>query len=136
MPNVCVVGTDVVSFMFKDDTRSEKYRRYLVDWEPVVSFMTIAELERWTLLRNWGMARRERLAVFLERFPIVLVDVPLCYEWATVSVGTHRSGRPIGVADAWIAATAISLDAALVTNNRSDYLGVDGLVLLPEPTDD
>lgn len=136
MSDVCVVDTDVVSFMFKDDTRSEKYRRYLVDWEPVVSFMTIAELERWVVLHRWGVARRERLAMFLERFPIVLVDVPLCHEWAAVSVGARRNGQPIGVADAWIAATAISLDAALVTNNRSDYLGVDGLLLLPEPTDD
>ncbi|CAN5654945.1 hypothetical protein BH24CHL1_BH24CHL1_06800 [soil metagenome] len=136
MPNVCVVDTDVVSFMFKDDTRSEKYRRYLADWKPVVSFMTIAELERWALLGNWGAARREGLAVFLERFPIVLVDVPLCYDWAAVSVGARKNGRPIAVADAWIAATATSMGAALVTNNRSDYLGVDGLVLLPEPTDD
>jgi predicted nucleic acid-binding protein len=74
--------------------------------------------------------------VFLECFPIVLVDVPLCYEWAAVSVGARRNGRPIAVADAWIAATATSTGAALVTTNRSDYQGVDGLVLLPEPTDD
>lgn len=40
------------------------------------------------------------------------------------------SGRPIGPADAWIAATALFLSAPLVTHNPADYGGVPGLTLL------
>jgi predicted nucleic acid-binding protein len=34
------------------------------------------------------------------------------------------------VADAWIAATALALGVPLVTNNPSDYGGVDRLTIL------
>ena len=35
-------------------------------------------------------------------------------------------------ADAWIAATALHLDVPLVTHNKNDFLGVDGLTLITE----
>jgi predicted nucleic acid-binding protein len=38
-----------------------------------------------------------------------------------------RKGRQISAADAWIAATALTLSAPLVTNNSKDYRYVDGL---------
>ncbi len=40
-----VVDTDVVSFLFKRDTRAQAYKRHLVGRRLVVSFMTVAELE-------------------------------------------------------------------------------------------
>jgi predicted nucleic acid-binding protein len=36
----------------------------------------------------------------------------------------------IETADAWIAATALLYDCPLLTNNRSDYLGVPGLKII------
>jgi tRNA(fMet)-specific endonuclease VapC len=39
-----VIDTDVVSFLFKRDTRAELYRPHLVGRRIVVSFMTVAEL--------------------------------------------------------------------------------------------
>jgi hypothetical protein len=42
-----VIDTDVVSFLFKRDTRAELYRPHLVGRRIVVSFMTVAELEAW-----------------------------------------------------------------------------------------
>lgn len=94
--------------------------------------MTIAELDAWALQRGWGAARQERMAVFLERFTVVLVDRALCRTWAEVGTQARRNGRPIQAADAWIAATAIALGVPLITNNRDDFAGVDGLVILPE----
>jgi hypothetical protein len=35
-------------------------------------------------------------------------------------------------ADAWIAATALFHDIPLITHNRDDYLGIDGLTVLSE----
>jgi predicted nucleic acid-binding protein len=73
------------------------------------------------------------MAEFLERFTIVLVDRALCRLWAEVGDRARRRGRPIQTADAWIAATALSLGVPLVTHNPADYAGVDGLALLTAP---
>ncbi len=53
-----VVDADVLSFVFKDDTRATDYRQHLVGQTVVVSFMVVAELDRWALARHWGQARR------------------------------------------------------------------------------
>jgi predicted nucleic acid-binding protein len=94
--------------------------------------MTVAELERWTLERNWGRARREELYRFLDPLTTVFVNRALCRTWAEVTDQARRRGRPIQTADAWIAATALSLDEPLVTHNRTDFEMVDGLRFLPE----
>lgn len=49
-----VVDTDVVSYLFKRDSRAEAYRPHLTGRLLVVSFMTVAELDRWALERDWG----------------------------------------------------------------------------------
>jgi predicted nucleic acid-binding protein len=132
MPSGAVVDTDVLSYLFRNDTRAEIYRPHLTGTFLAVSFMTIAELEQWALLRQWGPARQERLAEFLDQFSIILVDLPLCRTWAEVSNQARRNGRPIQSADAWIAATAITLGVPLVTNNWDDFAGVADLALLPD----
>lgn len=131
MPEGCVVDTDVISYLFRHDTRAELYRPYLTDKVLAVSFMTIAELDRWALQRTWGEARQARMVAFLAPFTIILADRELCHTWAVVGDQARRNGRPIQAADAWIAATAIALGVPLVTNNRGDFLGVDGLLIVP-----
>ena len=49
-----VVDTDVISFLFKRDSRAEWYRVSFDRKLLALSFMTIAELDRWALARNWG----------------------------------------------------------------------------------
>jgi predicted nucleic acid-binding protein len=44
----------------------------------------------------------------------------------------RRNGRPIVAADAWIAATALYLGAPLITHNKTDFVGVDGLAVISE----
>ncbi len=131
-PQGCVVDTDVLSFLLRGDTRAARFRPLLTGRLPAVSFMTVAELDRWALQYRWGPARLERLAVFLEQFVIVLADRALCHTWAVVMDGARQLGRPVGTADAWIVATALALDIPLVTNNCADYAGVARLRLWPD----
>jgi tRNA(fMet)-specific endonuclease VapC len=126
-----VVDTDVISYLFRGDTRAEPFRLMLSGRVLVISFMTVAELERWALGRNWGPGRVASLERFLERFALVPFDRPLCRRWAEAMDGARRQGRPIQTADAWIAATALHLGLPLVTHNPSDYAGVPGLNVLP-----
>jgi tRNA(fMet)-specific endonuclease VapC len=125
-----VIDTDVVSFLFKGDTRAQLYLHHLQDRQWLISFMTEAELEHWTLLANWSVKRVEWLRVFLGRFAIVPSSHDLVLKWAEVMASARRRGRRIETADAWIAATALLYDCPLLTHNRSDYLGVHGLQLV------
>ena len=92
--------------------------------------MTLAELERWPLERNWGISRRAELAQHWTKYTVLPVNRELCAKWAEVSFGARRKGRPIQTADAWIAASALLYRAPLITNNASDYSMVDNLQLL------
>jgi predicted nucleic acid-binding protein len=129
MPGV-VVDTDVVSFVFKKDTRARHFHRHLIGQTLVLSFMTLAELHQWTLERRWGQASRDRLERYLQVYQVYHADDALCRLWAEVSDRARRRGRRIAVADAWIAATALTLNVPLVTHNPADHAGVDGLTLL------
>jgi tRNA(fMet)-specific endonuclease VapC len=128
-----LVDTGVVSYMFRGDTRAERYHPHLDGRRLAVSFMTVAELDRWVRQRNWGASRRASLEAYLHRFSVYLVDRALCAEWADVSDAARRVGRPIQTADAWIAATALRYGLPLVTHNAADYAGVSGITLLTEP---
>lgn len=125
-----VVDTDVVSFLFKGDTRADAFGTHLVGELLVVSFMTVAELYRWALVRNWGEARRRQLQEHLRNFVVYPFDHRLCLEWAEVNHSAERNGRRINCGDAWIAATARMHSIPLVTNNVSDYSGIEGLTVL------
>jgi predicted nucleic acid-binding protein len=123
---------DVASFLFKRDTRALLYRPHLVNRAWVLSFMSVAELRLWALKRSWGRTLRARLTRHLRRYLIRQSDAVLCQRWATVVHARRRIGRPLGTADAWIAATALQLGVPLVTHNVADYHGVSGLTVLTE----
>jgi tRNA(fMet)-specific endonuclease VapC len=122
-----VLDTDVVSFLFKGDTRAQVYLPHLQGRQWLISFMTEAELEQWALLAKWSAKRVEWLRIFLRRVAIVPSSHDLVVKWAEAMVSARRGGRRIETADAWIAATALLYDAPLLTHNKSDYLGVTGL---------
>jgi predicted nucleic acid-binding protein len=101
-----VLDTDVVSFLFKSDSRASNYIPHLHGHQWLISFMTEAELEQWALLSNWHAKRTEWLRTFLARFVIVPSSRDLVLKWAEVMVAARRTGRRLETADAWIAATA------------------------------
>ncbi len=125
-----LADTDIVSMVFKGDPRVERYRRHLTGNILAVSFMTVAELQRWALRRNWGVLRRAEMEAHLQNYVVLLCERDLCLTWAEVMESARRNGRPIDCADAWIAATALRYRVPLVTNNARDFAGVDRLVVM------
>jgi predicted nucleic acid-binding protein len=116
-----VVDTDVGSFLYKQDNRGAFYLPYLSNQLPIISFMTPAELERWTLAASWGERKRQHLMKYLRRYTVYPVSALLCRKRAEVVDGARRRGRPIATSDAWIAATATLLDVPLLTHNAGDF---------------
>ena len=127
-----VVDTDVLSFLYKRDTRAKLYEPHLNDPPFILSFMSLAELQRWSLERGWGERRRRELEDYLARYLVLHSDDLTCDLWAQAMNGARDEGRPIGAADAWIAATALLLDIPLVTHNPTHYKGIDGLRVISE----
>jgi predicted nucleic acid-binding protein len=96
----------------------------------LISFMTEAALEQWVLLATWGVDRARRFRTFMTGFASVPSSRDLILQWAGIMVAARANGRRIEAADAWIAATALLYDAALITHNPTDYVGVPNLRLL------
>jgi predicted nucleic acid-binding protein len=127
MSSAVVVDTDVVSFLFKNHPVATLYEPDLAGKTLLISFMSLAELDRWTIQSKWGEARRGWLRSYLDRFAVLPYNRALCTKWAEVTVAAQNCGCRIECADAWIAATALLYGVSLVTHNSGDYLGVPGL---------
>lgn len=128
-----IVDTDVVSFGFKADSRALLYEPHLDGRNLVISFMTLAELLRWALARNWGLKRRLSLERHIaQRFTVYHSDEGLCRWWSAVTDSASRNGFMLDPADAWHAATALMYGVPLVTHNPDDYRGITGLKIITE----
>jgi len=127
-----VVDTDVVSFLFKEDTRTPLYTPHIINVPKFISFMTFAELRRWKLQSNWGNKKSAKFEEFLSDFGIIHSDELLCEVWAEIRFDAHQYGNPIDTADAWVAAVGLYFDIPLVTNNRRHFENVKNLKIISE----
>ena len=92
-----------------------------------LSVVTIGEL-RHGIERLAAGRRRERLDEWLreelpQRFEgrVLPIDAAIANAWGTMVARRGRSGRPMGVMDAWVAATAEVHALTLVTRNAADF---------------
>ena len=127
-----VVDTDVVSYLYKGDSRAALYHTHLFGQVLIISFQTRAELNRWVLAANWGERRRQHLESRLRRYIVEHSSDSLCMRWGEAMDSARRNGLPISPSDAWVAATALQLNVPLVTHNRAHYVGVNGLMIISE----
>lgn len=73
-----LLDTNIVSYLFKHDSRSALYAPHLLNRELAVSMMTIAELFQWAALRNWGALWIQQLEHLLNSYTILPIDIDLC----------------------------------------------------------
>jgi len=130
MSSTIVLDTDVVSYLFKGDTRAEAYRDQLRGKTLALSFMTVAELYQWAFVRQWGAERIAKLERQLASYVIVPYDHELCVRWARICAERQRLGKPISAQDAWVAATAVRHACPLATHNKEDFANITGLILI------
>jgi len=127
-----LIDTDVFSFLFKGDTRGQRYTAHLAERRLCVSFMSVAELHSWAIIRGWGASRRRALASTLNQFVVLPYDAQLTLRWAEINAARSKLGKPIGCGDCWIAATALRFGLPLVTHNARDYRDIAGLTAISE----
>ncbi|MEM9092284.1 MAG: type II toxin-antitoxin system VapC family toxin [Cyanobacteria bacterium P01_F01_bin.53] len=132
--SLLLIDTDITSFIFKGSDYADPYLPLLMEQELALSFMTVAELFQWAILRQWGDRRLLQLEQHLSNYLVIPVDQPLCREWAQVRSDRQSVGRPISPQDAWIAATALRHNLPLVTHNIKDFVGISNLRLITPPS--
>lgn len=128
--SLLLIDTDIASFIFKGSDYVDPYAPLLSNHELALSFMTVAELFQWAILRQWGDRRFAQLEQSLSNYLVIPTDQPLCWQWAKVRADRKYVGRPISPQDAWIAATALRHDLPLVTQNIKDFCEIPNLRLI------
>ena len=127
-----LIDTNIISYIYKGDSRAAAYQPHLLGRQWYVSFMTLAEIYRWPYAQNWSEARRLHLEQFIKsRFVVLPFNNHLAWVWAEL-VGRTMRGQPMSLADSWIAATALQNDMPLVTHNARHFQGVPGLTVVTE----
>lgn len=125
-----LLDTDVFSYLFKDHPLAGVYRPLLQGHILAISFMTVAELFHGAFRAVWGEIQLERLEAQIKSYLVIPSNDRMCKTWGEVrSVRRHQ---PISTEDAWIAATALEYDCALVTNNSADYHSIPGLRIITQ----
>jgi tRNA(fMet)-specific endonuclease VapC len=125
-----VVDTSVVSYLLKGHSLAPHYWEHLKGRLLCLSFMSVAELYRWPFARNWGEHRVQSLREHLRSYAVLPYDDAMSWEWARIM---SRRGRPISLADAWIAATAVRHHLPLVTHNARHFQSIDELEVVTVP---
>ncbi len=119
--NPVILDTDVASHLHRRKLTGPLAAR-LVGREPLITFVTFAELAKWAEIRSWGTRRRSELANWLDGVPVLPGDEAVAETWGVLSAAATRLGRPRPVNDMSIAACCLTHQVPLATLNLKDYL--------------
>ncbi len=101
-----------------------------VEQQSALSVSVITEMELMVGCRN--KAELRTVERFLTRFQVIKVSEAIS-DRAVDLLRQYRLSHGLLIADALIAATALTLGQPLVTKNQRDYVFISGLQLLPYP---
>lgn len=125
--SILLLDTNVVSYLFKGDTRALAYAPILQGNRLAISFITVAELYEWAAIKKWGERRLTQLEMTLTSYLVIPIDIELCRIWGTIRAQQRAVGTTIASQDGWIAATALRHKLPLVTHNPSDFQNIANL---------
>jgi tRNA(fMet)-specific endonuclease VapC len=91
--NLLLVDTNIVSYFHRGDARAERYEPHLIGKQLFVSFMTVAELYKWPLERNWSEQDKQALVQFLKNYVVLSYDDALAWKWAELVSQTCRDDQ-------------------------------------------
>ena len=93
---------------------------------------TVAELRFGAIIAEWGAPRRQRVEQAIAATTVVPVSDGLLTTMAELRAACRRAGHPLAdrihANDLWIAASAIHIDAPVVTADTV-FIGAPGLML-------
>jgi predicted nucleic acid-binding protein len=130
--SLVVLDTDVASGLLRRRLTDALSRR-LVGQIPAITFITLGELTKWTLVRHWGPQRLSTMRTFLAGLVVLPYDQRVATRWGALQANAQLRGRPRPANDTWIAACCLVRDLPLATFNIkdfADYAEHEGLELI------
>ncbi|MEU4605393.1 type II toxin-antitoxin system VapC family toxin [Kribbella sp. NPDC023972] len=115
-----VLDTDVASLVHKRKLTGPLTTR-LIGRQPLITFVTLGEVTKWTEIRHWGASSRQALADWLSGIPVLPGDEAVATTWGRLSAAGVERGRPRPINDMWIAACCLTYDLPLATLNLKDF---------------
>jgi toxin FitB len=127
-----ILDTDVASLSLKGKL-PPTLAAQLVGAQLGITFVTLGELTKWAVMRDWGPRNREKLARWLAGKPTLPYGDAVAHKWGEISAYAERRGRKRPHNDSWIAACCLVYGLPLATENVKDYVDFveyEGLVLI------
>jgi toxin FitB len=115
-----VLDTDVASAVLRGRL-ADPLRTRLTGHTWCMSFVTLGELTKWTVLRSWGPRKLAELADWRHGVVTLPYSENVAITWGELQARAVRRGRPRPVNDTWIAACCLVRDLPLATLNLKDY---------------
>jgi tRNA(fMet)-specific endonuclease VapC len=125
-----LIDSDVLSYIYNENSLAGAYSEILQDYQGFVSLQTVAEMRYGAFLNKWGKNRLQKLENYLDNYATLEPNNTTATYWGQLQVQVRSVGRHIAPGDAWIAATALEHDLALVTHNVKDFEAVEGLQII------
>ena len=130
---VVVLDTDAASSLLKMRP-SANLSAGLRGHVPAITFVTLGELTKWTVVRRWGPRKLTSMRGFLASLLVLPYDAGVAQRWGELQAYAQLRGRPRPTNDTWIAACCLVRELPLATFNVRDYADFavhEGLELIP-----
>lgn len=118
--SLVVLGTDVASGLLRRRL-PDALTRQLIGLVPAVTFITLGELTKWTLVRHWGPQRLSTMRAFLTGLVVLPYDQRVATRWGELQANAQLRGGPRPANDTWIAACCLVRETPLATLNIKDF---------------
>ena len=132
--SLVVLDTDVASALLRRRT-PEALSQRLTGQVPAITFVTLGELTKWTLVRHWGTRSLATMQTFLAGLVVLPYDQRVATRWGELQAFAQLRGRPRPTNDTWIAACCLVRGLPLATFNIKDFADYEqheGLELIRE----
>jgi len=113
----CLLDTDIAI----DFLRRRTYARKLLEYWAGEGLLAISTLTHLEIYQGMKAGEEGGTNAFLDGLISVVVDIPIARRAGTIVGELRAKGMTTGIADAIIAATALQLNAPLLTNNVEHY---------------
>lgn len=122
-----LIDTDIVIYSIKGDTTVNKNFIKNESIPKSISVITYGELlfgakKSHNIEKNLATVFRIK-----ELFPIINIDKAIIETFSEIKVKLQKAGTPLDAMDILIAATALTMNATLVTNNEKHFGKIKGL---------
>lgn len=127
--SVVVLDTDVSSSLLRRRT-PDALAHQLAGHVLAITFVTIGELTKWTLVQRLGPRSLASMRTFLSGLVVLPYDQRVATRWGELQAYAQLRSRPRPVNDSWIAACCLVRELPLATFNTKDFAEHEGLELV------